>query len=309
MNKRQTVWLITRLIGVYFAYWAIVSILSLVGAIYAYTSLPSPNNPTAKQSQQTIQVNGISIPTTAPRGNQANPNTPSVETPADKAKSDALKEVLWQFFLTVVYGGIGFYLIRNGKMLFATLIREDLTNEPEEITYSTSAESKEQVVTSTDFAPNSASKKEEVTSLNLSEYVPKSQKTAPPIAEEKSTTEKPETEPILAAEENSRMDYSLPTVEINQTEKPNEPISSVQNEPKNQAFFADETPTLIRQEMPSEEIPSVPIESSIAENEVKKRVRKVKEIVPNETIGEQPKEIAAPSDISADLPSKTENKS
>ncbi len=282
MNKRQTVWLITRLIGVYFAYWAIVSILSLVGAIYAYTSLPSPNNPTAKQ-QQTIQVNGISLPTTAPRGNQANPNTPNVETPADKAKSDALKEVLWHFFLTVIYGGIGFYLIRNGKMLFSTLIREDLTDETEEINYSASTESKEKVATSDDFAPSSASKKEEVTSLNLSEYVPKSQQSAPVLKEEQ----------------------TAPIAPVTVMEKP-------QTETVNEPFFADEQSALNNDETPSEKIPFAPIESPSAENEVKKRVRKVKEIAPTETaslIDEQPKETTAPSDISADLPSETENKS
>ena len=180
MNKRQTVWLIVRLIGVYFGYWAIVTFLSLVGAIYAYVSLPAATNPTSKQ-QQTIQVNGISIPTTAPRANQSATTTPGAENPADKAKSDALKEVLWQFFLTVIYGGIGFYLIRNGKILFSTLKREELTDETDETDSVSPAKPKEKVVTTLDLS--SSGKKEEVTSLNLSEYVPKKAETAPPIVE------------------------------------------------------------------------------------------------------------------------------
>lgn len=255
MNKRQTVWLITRLIGVYFGYWAIVSLLSLVGAIYAYSSLPSPNNPTSKP-QQTIQVNGISIPTTAPKANQS-PNTPGVENPADKAKSDALKEVLWQFFLTALYGGIGFYLLRNGKLLFSTLIRENLMDEEEEIVLtSASTKPKEQTVTTLDLSPSPSIKKEEVTSLNLSEYVPKSQQTAPVIEEkieEVSTEINPEqlqpeismppTEPVLADEAITQMGYALPTVENNQTETP----VDVSNELPHQPFFADETPTLISQ--------------------------------------------------------------
>ncbi|HMS42287.1 MAG TPA: hypothetical protein PKE69_18785, partial [Pyrinomonadaceae bacterium] len=216
----------------------------------------------------------------------------------------------WQIFIALIYGGIGFYLIRNGKILFTTLIREDSTDEIEEITYSSSENSKEKVVTSLDISASSSSKKEEVTSLNLSEYVPKSQQTAPTmanVAEEKSITEKTETEPILAAEENSRMDYALPTVEINQTETPNDSLAAVPNEPTNQAFFADKQPTLIRHEIPSEEIPPAQIESPIAENEVKKRVRKVKEAAPTETaalIDEQPNEMIEPSDISADFPSE-----
>ena len=287
MNKHQTVWLIVRLIGVYFGYWAIVSLLSLVGAIYAYTALPSaPKTP----NKQNIEVNGISIPTTAPRANQTTPTTPGAETPADKAKSDALKEVLWQFFLLVIYGGIGFYLIRNGRILFTTLHREELTDETDEITSSASAKPKEKVVTTLDLSPSPPSKKEEVTSLNLSEYVPKQKETAPPIIE------------------------NVPQIEENfaAIDVPNEPIAPPietlpqieQIEPVNQPFFADEQPTLIRPtEIFSEEMPSAPIESPIVEDLIKKRVRKVKEIAPTETVSlidEQPNEQSAPSDVSAD---------
>lgn len=294
MNKRQTVWLIVRFIGVCFIFWAI---LSLFGAFSDYFSSGSASSAT-NSNTNTVRVQ-------APTPQIVNPALPVPKSEnqkaEDKAKSDALKTLAWQIFIALIYGGIGFYLIRNGKILFTTLIREDSMDETEEITYSTSAESKEKVVTSLDISPSSSSKKEEVTSLNLSEYVPKAQQTAPPIAnvaEEKSITEKTETEPILAAEENSRMDYALPAVENNQTETPNDSLAAVPNEPTNQAFFADETPTLIRHEMPSEEIPPAPTESPIVENEVKKRVRKVKEIAPDETIGEQPKETAASSDIS-----------
>lgn len=292
MNKRQTVWLITRLIGVYFAYWAIVSLLSLVSAIYAYSSLPSaPKTP----NKQTIEVNGVKIPTTAQRANEVSPTTTGAESPADKAKSDAMKEVFWKIFFTLIYGGIGFYLIRNGKLLFSTLIREELMDETEEISFSDSANSKEKNVTSLDLSPSSSSKKEEVTSLNLSEYVPKKQKVEPPIVENKS----------LKEEQSATLDV------------PREPIISEeippqieQNENVNQPFFADEQPTLIRQiKTPLEEIPSAPIESPFAENEVKKRMRKTEEIVPTETTSsideqpnEQPNEQSAPSDILADTP-------
>lgn len=300
MNKRQTVWLITRLIGVYFGYWAIVSLLSLVGAIYAYTSLPSPNNTTSKP-QQTIQVNGISIPTTAPKANQS-PNTPGVENPADKAKSDALKEVLWQFFFTAIYGGIGFYLIRNGKLLFSTLIREDLTDDAEEIISTSSpAKPKEQTVTTLDLSPSPSSKKEEVTSLNLSEYVPKSQQPAPIIEEkvEEVSTEiapeqlqseipTPETKPILADEATAQMDYSLPTVENNQTDAPVDVSSELPNQP----FFADETPTLISQNDLLEILePPKP----------RTRQKKIKPEIADPT-EEQPNESILPSDVLAKPP-------
>lgn len=269
MNKRQTVWLIVRLIGVYFGYWAIVSLLSLVGAIYNYSSLPAANNPTSKQ-QQTIQVNGISIPTTAPRANQSATTTPGVESPADKAKSDALKEVLWQFFLTVIFGGIGFYLTRNGKILSTVLNREELTDETDETASVSSVKPKEKVVTTLDF---SSGKKEEVTSLNLSEYVPKKAETAPPIAEK--------------VEEINQPEVSVPNIE----QKPEISLSTDEQTWENLEI----TP-------PIEEVAQVetvaeqtaPIEQIEPPNVSDEQIAPV--------INEQPNEPPAPSDVPADAP-------
>lgn len=211
MNKRQTVWLIVRLIGVYFCYWGIVSLLSLVGAIYVYVSLPSPNTP-ANKSPQTIQVNGISIPTTAPKANQSATTATGTENPADKAKSDALKEVLWQFFLTLIYGGLGFYLIRNGNHLFAILNREDFFEKREE-TLSASSEKEEYKTPIFDEPLNVTNRKEEVTSLNLTEYVPLSQRIKEAETEKNIPKEAVETETAVsetAEIENSVSEEFLP---------------------------------------------------------------------------------------------------
>lgn len=177
MDKRQTVWLIVRLIGIYFAYWAVVALISLVGAIYTYISLPSPNTPPkANANTNTVRP---SVPTPA-----VNPTLPTTKSPADeaaeKAKSDAGKDALWQLFLTVIYGGIGFYLIRNGRRLFVILRREDLIEDTDE---NVPLPAKKEKI---NYSSERASKKEEVTSLNLSEYVPKSQRIDETEAKDKS---------------------------------------------------------------------------------------------------------------------------
>lgn len=235
MNKRQTVWLIVRLIGVYFAYWAIVAFLSLIGAIYAYVSLPSGTSTTKANTGNTR----VQMPTPT-----INPAIQTVKTPAEeeaeKLKSGVGKDILWQLFLTAIYGASGWYLIKNGKHLFAVLNREELTDETDETASFPLPKSKENAVAT----PDISSRKEEVTSLNLSEYIPKSKQIAPsdskdeePAAaevsseqlqsevssstDEQKSMEQPKTteietpvnEPILADEETTRMDYALPTLE------------------------------------------------------------------------------------------------
>lgn len=156
MTKKQVVWLIIKLVGVYFVYSTIIAVLVLISSIYAYIQIPSPprfgkaENPSA--NVQTISPGFPSNPT------QNNPATtkPEVETPAEKAKNDALKELLWNLFLTVIYGAVCWYLIRDGRFLFAILNREepyDASGKPVE----------------SDSFPLSRKKEAVVTSLNLSD--------------------------------------------------------------------------------------------------------------------------------------------
>ncbi|CAN5259671.1 hypothetical protein BH10ACI1_BH10ACI1_20700 [soil metagenome] len=177
MNKQQTIWLIIRLIGVYFGYWAIVSLLTFVASFYTFVSLPSA---TAAAKQNT-NSNIPGIPISTPRVVNPTVETPKTEAEkvSEKAKSDALKDVFWYLFLTAIYGAIGWYLIKNGKYIFALLIREEqfelFAETAESSTFPVSPKSSEMVT-----SLNIPSRKEEVTSLNLSEYVPKSQQTKPP---------------------------------------------------------------------------------------------------------------------------------
>lgn len=180
MTKKQVVWLIIKLIGVYIVYSAIVALFVLIASIYAYVQLPAPprfgktDGPAA--NVQTISPGMPVNPTTM----STPPTTKTeIETPAEKAKNDALKELLWNLFLTVIYGLAGWYLIRDGRFLYAILNREapfDESGAPAE----------------SDSFPLSRKKDNVVTTLNLSE---RPEAPAPPDA--------PENTPVDAAPEVS----------------------------------------------------------------------------------------------------------
>jgi cytoskeletal protein RodZ len=177
MTKKQVVWLITKLIGVYFAYSAIVAVPVVISSIYRYVSLPSPprfaksENPAANNSQ-TISPTYPNNPslTNPALNNPAVPKT-ETETPAEKAKNDALKELLWNLFATVFYGLIGWYLIRDGRFFYTVLNREepfDESGKPVESDSFPLSKKKEEVVTSLNLSGG----KGEITSLNLSDSTP-----------------------------------------------------------------------------------------------------------------------------------------
>src|SRR5688572_15965490 len=124
MYKREIVWLIVRLIGLYFAYCALVSIFSLAGAVSAlYSASPGDTNSNSNTS--------VTAPGFPPM--QQNPNSPA--KPADpvneKAQSDALKSLLLYIFLTGFYGAAAFYLLKRGDFLFHILNSENLPQRKE----------------------------------------------------------------------------------------------------------------------------------------------------------------------------------
>lgn len=160
--------MIIKLIGVYFAYSAIVAVPEVISSVYNYTSLPSPprfsksENPAA--NTQTISPGFPGNPTI---NNSSVPKT-ETETPAEKVKNEALKLFLWNLFSTVFYGLIGWYLVRDGRFLFAILNREepyDESGKPVEADSFPLSKKKEEVVTSLNLSGG----KEEITSLNLSD--------------------------------------------------------------------------------------------------------------------------------------------
>ena len=128
MNKREVIWLIVKLIGTYFVYLAFVSLFTLISSVSTLYSLPSD---AVSPSKTDANISAVS-PVVAPDGfptRQPNPaNKTAEKTPLDaaskKIRDDAIKNLLWYVFLTVLYGAIGFYLIRDGRILFAILGRE-----------------------------------------------------------------------------------------------------------------------------------------------------------------------------------------
>ncbi len=99
------------------------------GVIFALPKLDVPNA-NANRSAQTIP--GIQNAPYDPGFNPANPAAPTPATTAatpeklaDKAKREAVMLVLGGLLLALIYGGLGFYFLRDGRILFALLMRED----------------------------------------------------------------------------------------------------------------------------------------------------------------------------------------
>lgn len=182
MTKRNVVWLITKLIGVYFAYWTIVAVFVLIASIYTYISLPSPPRFARTDNANSAQPVSPSFPgNPANVINPANPAAPTTgaspavakpETPAEKAKNDALKQLLWDLLQTILYGLAAWYLIKDGRFLFGVLNREepfDDSGKPVESGEFPLAKKKEEVVTTLNITGHPSRRSAEITSLNLSD--------------------------------------------------------------------------------------------------------------------------------------------
>ncbi|CAN5806561.1 hypothetical protein BH20ACI4_BH20ACI4_29460 [soil metagenome] len=128
MTKREFVWLLIRLAGVYFAYLAIITFFTVVtsgwSVIFAPPKLDVPN----ANGNRSAPIPGIvqpapydiNNPTATPATSTAEP-----EKPEDKAKREAVMSFLGGLLLALIYGGIGFYFLRDGRLLFALLMREE----------------------------------------------------------------------------------------------------------------------------------------------------------------------------------------
>ena len=127
MNKREVVWLIVKLIGTYFFYLAFVSLFSLISSVSALYSLSSEPTSAAK-TDTNISVSPITapdgFPTRQPNSAVKNIEKPVMDAASKKIRDEAVKDILWYVFLTAFYGAIAFYLIRDGRLLFALLSRE-----------------------------------------------------------------------------------------------------------------------------------------------------------------------------------------
>jgi hypothetical protein len=127
MNKRETVWLLVRLIGVYFTYLAIVTVFSLVSSVSLMVTLATPAVPPKPEIENVRGVNapGFPKPDSEPQASQR------PDPAADKLKSEAFKSILLYLFLTALYGAVGIYLIKKGTLLYEILINENIASRQE----------------------------------------------------------------------------------------------------------------------------------------------------------------------------------
>ncbi len=134
MTKKELVWLLIRAAGVYFGYLMIVSIFSVVvlapSLIFAPTDLKTAQRPNSEIPVTEVQpYNTSGIP-----GDNIQPRVNTGQTD-DEAVSENVKNFLWSLFLGFIYGAIGFYLLRDGRLFYFLLIKEELTEarqaEPE----------------------------------------------------------------------------------------------------------------------------------------------------------------------------------
>jgi len=136
MTKREVVWLIVKLIGIYFAYLAIVSVFSSISAVSAFSAISS-QIATAKPDANSA-VSPIGAPESFPGRTPIPANRANEKPIADAAQTrladEALKNVFFYIFLTALYGALGFYLIKDGRILFVLLNREEkIVTETKEI--------------------------------------------------------------------------------------------------------------------------------------------------------------------------------
>lgn len=121
MDKREVIWLIIKLIGVYFVYLTVFSFFSLISSASALYSIPADTNATA-----IYNANITSSPIAKPN------QTPVVDATIKKLRDEAIKTLILNIFLTHLYGAISFYLLRDGQLLFALLNREGKASNEKE---------------------------------------------------------------------------------------------------------------------------------------------------------------------------------
>ena len=147
MTKREVVWLLIRLAGVLFAYLTIVTLFTVITSGWSTIFAPPKIDAPTANGNRTPPMPGIQPVTPYDPSFGANPNanpnqaaapTPAVavpEKPEDKAKREAVMKVIGGILLVLIYGGLSFYFLRDGRILYMLLMREDeekkKSSEPE----------------------------------------------------------------------------------------------------------------------------------------------------------------------------------
>jgi hypothetical protein len=130
MNKTQVIWLIIRLIGVYVLYLGVLSFFSLAGSVpglYTLPKLEAPNKNANVTNPNVIRP--VPIPQTGANDQSGAEPTPTAgksdeDSITAKFKGKNFTNFLYYLIVTAIYGVLAWYLIRDGRILFAVLNRE-----------------------------------------------------------------------------------------------------------------------------------------------------------------------------------------
>ncbi len=127
MSKRELVWLIIRLAGVYFAYLTVITFFTMISSGWGLVFAPPKLDVPTANSNRSVTMPGIQPAPYDPNGNPAieTPNSNEPLKPEDKAKREATMSLVGMVILTLIYGAVGFYFLYDGRLLFAVLMREE----------------------------------------------------------------------------------------------------------------------------------------------------------------------------------------
>ena len=127
MTKRELVWLIIRLAGVYFAYLTVITFFTMISSGWGLVFAPPKLDVSTTSTNRSVTMPGIQPAPFDPNTNPAieTPNNNEQLKPGDKVRREAIMNLAGIVVLTLIYGAIGFYFLRDGRLLFALLMREE----------------------------------------------------------------------------------------------------------------------------------------------------------------------------------------
>ncbi|MEO6590074.1 MAG: hypothetical protein ABIP06_12300 [Pyrinomonadaceae bacterium] len=129
MTKREVVWLLIRLAGIYFAYLAIITIFTVVTSSWSVIFAPPKldlRNANANHSTTMPEIQSVPYdPNFDPNAKPIAPTATEQIKPEDKAKREVVMSFLGGLLLALIYSGLGFYFLREGRILYAILMREE----------------------------------------------------------------------------------------------------------------------------------------------------------------------------------------
>lgn len=125
MNKKEIVWLVIRSIGLYFAYLTIISLFSVIGTAPALVFMP-PTLGTASNANTSIaNTRTQTFPYNANPIGEPPLQTKTEPVASEQEGSEIVKAFLWYIFLSVIYGAVSWYLLRDGRLFYMLLMREE----------------------------------------------------------------------------------------------------------------------------------------------------------------------------------------